>query len=119
MAISRMLLPLLFALSLWAAPDIAFAQKRKKNKPNVIKNLALTVEQKTELDHYFIEGEKFFILKDFGKSKNYFEKVLNMDPTHAAANYKVAQILSDNDKNLGALPYAIKAKVEDKSNKYY
>jgi len=114
-----MLLPLLFTLCLWATSDIAFAQKRKRNKPNVIKNLTFTDEQKAELDHYFIEGEKFFILKDFGKSKSSFEKVLAMDPTQAAANYKVAQILSGNGEHVEALPYAIRAKVEDRSNKYY
>ena len=42
-----------------------------------------------------------------------------MAPTHATANFKVAQILYRNGENVEALPYAIKAKVEDKSNKYY
>lgn len=101
------------------ASSEAIAQKKKKRKQSILSNLALTENQKAELDHYFIEGEKHFILKEYGKAQGYFEKVLDMDPTHAVANYKMAEILVIGNKPTVALPYAIKAKVEDKSNKYY
>lgn len=102
-----------------SACNDAIAQKRKKKKTSILDNLELTEGQKAELDHYFIEGEKHFILKEYGKAQGYFEKVLDMEPTHATANYKMAEIYVKGNKPTLALPYAIKAKTEDKSNKYY
>lgn len=97
------------------------AQKRKrgdKQQQPEVENKKSN-NQEAEIGEFFIEGEKFFLTKNFEKSLEYFDKVLEIDPSHGAANYKKAQILSDLEKNTEALPHAIKAKIKDPKNKYY
>lgn len=77
------------------------------------------VDQEGEIGALFIEAEKLCLIKKFDKSLEFFDKVLEIDPSHGAANYKKAEILSDLEKNSEALPFAIKAKIQDPKNKYY
>ncbi len=100
----------------------SFSQKRKKkNKPrvNIEEVQFLTDEEKAEVDHYFLEGEKYYLLKDFSKAMTAFQKVLDLDPKNAAAHYKVSQIYSENNDMNKALPHAIFAKNYNPKNKYY
>lgn len=96
------------------------AQKRKKAKSQVEPiSKKISSEKRAELEHYFVEAEKFFMLKDYPRAYESFQKVLEIDPSNAAANYKSAQILSENKENRKALQYAIAAKNQDDKNKYY
>ena len=113
----------IFIIILLIANDqISFAQKKsKKEKPqvNIEQVEFLTDEEKAEVDYYFIEGEKYFLLEDFAKAMSAFQKVLDLDSKNAAAHYKVAQIYSDNNDMNHALPHAIFAKNYNQTNKYY
>lgn len=100
----------------------SFAQKKKrKNKSNV--SIApvqfLTEEEQAEVDHYFLEGEKYFLLQDLPKAMSAFQKVLDLDQKNAAAHYKIGQIYSENGDMSKALPHAIFAKNYNPKNKYY
>ncbi|WP_456460365.1 tetratricopeptide repeat protein [Reichenbachiella sp.] len=100
----------------------SFSQKRKKkNKPqvNIEKVQFLTDEEKAEVDLYFLEGEKYFLLQDFSKAMTAFHKVLDLDPKNAATHYKIGQIYSENNDIDKALPHAIFAKNYNPKNKYY
>ncbi len=98
------------------------AQKKKKPKTEndrPIVQVELSDEKKTELEHYFLEGEKYFILKDYQKAFAFFERVLEIDPNNAAANFKTAEIYTENKEFDKALPFAIKAMKVGNMNKYY
>lgn len=115
----RIILILVF---LAASSQATFSQKRKKkNKPQVkIERVQfLTDEEKAEVDHYFLEGEKYFILQDLSKAMSAFQKVLELDQKNAAAHYKIGQIYSENNDMNMALPHAIFAKNFNPKNKYY
>ena len=97
------------------------AQKRKRGdkQQESEAKVAQSDDKEGEVGALFIEAEKYYLTKNFDKSLEYFDKVLEVDPSHGAANYKKAQILSDLEKNAEALPFAIKAKIQDPKNKYY
>mgnify|MGYP002632077841 CR=1 FL=1 len=99
----------------------AEAQKRRRGEKQQEQEtkVAKDDDKEGEVGALFVEAEKFYLIKDFDKSLEYFDKVLEIDPSHGAANYKKAEILSDLEKNSEALPFAIKAKLQDPKNKYY
>lgn len=120
---STILRTILFTILLLACglPSFAQKKKKKKNKPQVnIESLQiLTEEEQVEVDHYFLEGEKFFLQNDKPKAMSYFQKVLEIDKKNAAAHYKIGQIYSENGDMDSALPHAIFAKNFNPKNKYY
>ena len=100
--------------------------QKKKNKNKAIQSqkadqtpTILSEEKTVELEHYFIDGEKHYMLGEMRKAISFFERVLEIDPKNAAANYKMAQILSEERELDKALPFAIIAKNQDPLNKYY
>jgi tetratricopeptide (TPR) repeat protein len=93
------------------------AQRKNRKKEKSVDQIS--EEKRTELDHYFLEGEKYYILKDYGKAITYFERVLEIDESNATANFKIAQIYSDNNEMMDALPFAQNAKELAPNNKYY
>ncbi len=97
------------------------AQKKKNRKSKVepLVTVTLSDEKRTELEHYFLEGEKYFILKDYQKSYTFFERVLEIDPSNAAANYKMAELHIETGEIDKALPYSKRAKLLDGTNKFY
>ncbi|MEO9965275.1 MAG: tetratricopeptide repeat protein [Reichenbachiella sp.] len=100
----------------------SYSQKRKKKDKGQVKIDKvdfLTEEERAEVDHYFLEGEKYFILQDQSKAMSAFKKVLELDSKNAAAHYKIAQIYSENNDMHSALPHAIFAKNYNSKNKYY
>lgn len=100
----------------------SFSQKRKKKtKPQVAIDQVqfLSDEDKVELDRYFLEGEKHFLLQDYSNAMSAFQKVLHLDSKNAAAHYKISQIYSENNELGKALPHAIFAKNYNPKNKYY
>ncbi|MFY0651669.1 MAG: tetratricopeptide repeat protein [Cyclobacteriaceae bacterium] len=97
------------------------AQKRKRGekKETASAKAEKSQEETLEIGSHFIEAEKFFLLQDYDKALENFDKVLDLDPRNAAANFKKAQILKEQGENTEALPYAIRAKQYDPKNKYY
>ncbi|PIB37590.1 hypothetical protein BFP72_15790 [Reichenbachiella sp. 5M10] len=93
-------------------------KNRRNDKSKSSKN-ELSEEKRTELDHYFLEGEKFYILKDYVKSYMFFERALEIDPQNAAAHYKIAEIFNAEGDLAKSLPYATNARNLDPDNKFY
>ncbi len=89
-------------------------QEVSEEAPEVISK-----NDKLEGQYYFIEGEKFFILDDYEKAFEYFMLAHEKDPENPAINYKIAQVLSQNEEYVKALPYALTAKEQGPENKYY
>ncbi|MGL1887307.1 MAG: tetratricopeptide repeat protein [Reichenbachiella sp.] len=118
---SKSLLPFLLVLAFALSVESAYAQKkeRKKKAKSSQSKKELSEEKITELDHYFLEGEKYFILKDYSKSKTYFERVLEINPYHATTHYKMGQIYNLTQQSDQALIYAKRAKELDPDNKFY
>lgn len=113
---------LFISLLLLTLSNTSFSQKKKKKNKgqvNIEKVNFLTEEERAEVDHYFLEGEKYFLLKDQSKAMSAFQKVLDLDSKNAAAHYKIAQIYSENNDLGTALPHAIFAKSYNPENKYY
>lgn len=112
---------ILFLVLLICSNEAFSQKKRKKNKSkvNIEKVQFLTEEEKAEVDHYFLEGEKYFLLQDQSKAMSAFQKVLELDPKNAASHYKIAQIYSERSDMNKALPHAIFAKNFNPKNKYY
>ncbi|MCV9388012.1 tetratricopeptide repeat protein [Reichenbachiella ulvae] len=107
----------LVLMVLMASVNPGQAQRKNRKKEKSVDQIS--EEKRTELDHYFLEGEKYYILKDYGKAITYFERVIEIDESHATANFKIAQIYSENNEMMDALPFAQKAKELAPENKYY
>jgi len=87
-------------------------KKRKSNKP-------LTEEEILQSEFYFIEAEKFFLREEYAKSLDMFNRSLEINDKNAAAYYKIAEIHVQDEKYRDAVPFALKAKELDPSNKYF
>lgn len=70
-------------------------------------------------EYFFTEGEKYFILEDYAKSLESFQKAYDFDSENPAINYKLAQIYSKSDQIDKALLYINKSLEKTKDNKYY
>ncbi|MBU2915895.1 MULTISPECIES: tetratricopeptide repeat protein [Reichenbachiella] len=106
------------ALALFMVTETGYAQKKNRKRDKSAKS-ELSEEKKTELDHYFLEGEKFFILKDYVKAFTFFERVLEIDPDNATANFKIAEVYNAENDIPKAVPYAERAKDLAPENKFY
>ena len=92
----------------------SYGQKRTKKKSKV-----LSEEEIYQSDFYFIEAEKFYLIEDYAKALDMFNRSLEINEKNGAAHYKIAEIYVQDEKYLEALPHAIKAKEIDPDNKYY
>ncbi|MEQ9288428.1 MAG: tetratricopeptide repeat protein [Cyclobacteriaceae bacterium] len=113
-------LALVLIFSFFFSPSIGQKRKKsdkKKQSPKV--EIEKSDEKAAEIDNYFIEAEKYFLLKEYTKASEHFDKVLEIDPHNATANYKKAQIYSEKEENTKALPFAVRAKQINPKNKYY
>lgn len=112
----RGILALLLVISLLAGLNLEAQSRKKKTKEEQTKN-----EQRNLLqaEVIFLEGEKYFMIEDYGKALIFFQKSLELNPQNAACHYKVAQILIIGDEIDKALVYASQALELDNTNKYY
>ncbi len=94
----------------------ADAQKKKTKESTAIQ---LTEEDKIKVESTLAEAEKQLLEDNFGKARELFEVVLELDPTNGAANFKLAELLLKTGKNDEALAFALKAIDTDHTNKYY
>ncbi len=90
--------------------------RKKKAKEEQTKN-----EQRSLLqaEIIFLEGEKYYMIEDYGKALIFFQKSLELNPDNAACHYKIAQILLVGEEADKALIYASKALQMEPANKYY
>ena len=96
--------------------DLQAQSRKKKAKAEQSKNQQRNLLQ---AEIIFLEGEKYYMIEDFGKALIFFQKSLELNPENPACHYKIAQILLIGDEVDKALIYASKALELDPANKYY
>ncbi len=106
------------------AGESSYAQtERKKEKAGAAENAApapaLTSQEKQLCESYFLEGMKFFVLEEYGKALDRFQRAYAIDQENAAVNYKIAesQLLMGSPR--AALPFAKAALELEPKNPYY
>lgn len=71
------------------------------------------------IDGMFVEASTFLIRGDFNSAEVEFQKILAIDPAHAATNYNLAKINLQNRKFSEALEYIRPALTSDPQNIWY
>ncbi len=107
---------LLFCLACLCCAE-GFAQKRKRSDTP-----SLASVKSREAEFYFTEAEKFYILEDYSKALDYYQKVLEINPENATVHYKIADVLSrgkGTDDMLRASLSIEQAIKLDRKNKYF
>ncbi|MGV3540538.1 MAG: tetratricopeptide repeat protein [Rufibacter sp.] len=106
------------------AGENSYAQsERKKEKPAAVDPAeglpSLSAQEQQLSESYFLEGMKFFVLEEYGKALDRFQRAYAISPTNAAINYKLAEtsLLLGNVR--GALPFAKAAIDLEPRNTYY
>lgn len=85
---------LLILLPLLLINAVAFGQRDKKKKGTT--NLMPALQ--AEAERNFAEAEKFYILEDYTKALDYFQRALGYSPQNGAIYYKIAEIFAKGDK---------------------
>ncbi|HMG88617.1 MAG TPA: tetratricopeptide repeat protein [Chryseolinea sp.] len=96
----------------------AFAQRKKKT-PDETQASGIKLR---EAEFYFTEGEKYFILEDYAKALLYYQRTLEISPENATVHYKIAQVLSQSNKQEDLLKASISienALKLERKNKYF
>jgi tetratricopeptide (TPR) repeat protein len=100
----------------WATPSLA--QRKKKDSGDVFAS-GLKLR---EAEFYFTEGEKFFILEDYAKALLYYQRALEITPDNATIHYKIAEVLSRNNRQEDLLKASLSIESAlklEKKNKYF
>ncbi len=112
--LSRFLfLVLVLLLAGWSP---AFAQKGKRQSQRA---QAARQSDLDQAEYYLTEGMKFYILDNYTKAIDYFQKALEAAPENAAASYAIAEAYIKMKRYGDAIPYAEKALQSDATNKHY
>ena len=112
--LSRFLfLVLVLLLAFWSP---VFAQKGKRQSQ---RSQAARQSDMSQAEYYLTEGMKFYILDNYTKAVDYFQKALEADPQNAAASYAIAESYIKMKRYGDAIPYAEKALAADANNKHY
>lgn len=93
------------------------AQKSRKKSKSTLRERTKDVELKAETA--LIEAEKQLILDNHVKAYELFLVALELNPESAAIKYKLAEVLLKSGDTEKALPFALQAKEQDPTNKYY
>lgn len=96
----------------WLAPAAAQKKRRAKDQSHRQSELA-------QAEYYFTEGMKFYLLDNYTKAVDYFQKSLEINSENAGASYAAAQALSKTKNIQEATAYAEKATKLGADNKYY
>lgn len=72
-----------------------------------------------DAEFYFVEGQKYFILEDYGKALPLFEKSRDINPHNATVYYAMSQVYAKGNDVRQALEKALKALKLDDSNPYF
>lgn len=67
----------------------------------------------------FVEGLKFFMLEDYQRAIDLFQKSNTINPRNAAVHFKIAEAYMALGDPKAAQPYAAKALEIDSKNRYY
>ncbi|MCU0444282.1 MAG: tetratricopeptide repeat protein [Microscillaceae bacterium] len=117
-----------FAICLVGLSLASFAQKPKKEKDKAKeknKNTAENVfapsgeQSKSESEYYLVEAMKFYIIDDYEKALEHFQKALVLSSGSAAIHYKLGETYYKLKNYPQAASHAQEALNLDKTNKYY
>lgn len=106
---------LVLVLLLAASPAV-LAQKGKRQSQRAEAGRQSDLSQ---AEYYLTEGMKYYILDNYTKAVDYFQKAVEVDPENAGANYAMAEAYTKMKRYGEAIPYAEKALKFDAANKYY
>jgi tetratricopeptide (TPR) repeat protein len=106
-------IPLLVSM-LVICGNSAFSQKKKKKDAEPLDQADIRAAE-----FYFIEGEKYFILEDYAKAIEAFQKSLDIDPENHVVDYKIAEIMFLSEEFSKAEDAIRSALLKNKDNKYY
>ena len=101
-------------LCVWVLSLPASAQKNRRHKDETHRQSELA-----QAEYYFTEGMKYYLLDNYTKAIDYFQKSLEINPENAGSNYAIAQSMAKTRNFQQAIPYAEKAVKLQESNKYY
>lgn len=102
------------------ASFLSFSQKKKdKVDYTPIDVTDLSAGEKLKAEAIIIDAERELILENYYKALDLFKSALEISPNDAVVNFKIAEILTKNGDNSGALIYATKAAELNSNNKYY
>ncbi len=90
------------------------AQKNRRHKDETHRQSELA-----QAEYYFTEGMKYYLLDNYTKAIDYFQKSLEINPENAGSNYAIAQAMAKTRNFQQSIPYAEKAVKLNGSNKYY
>lgn len=80
---------------------------------------ALSAQEQQLGESYFLDGMKFFVLEEYNKALDRFQRAYAISPANAAVNYKLAETSLLLGSVRGALPFAKAALELDPKNPYY
>ncbi|GAB2527059.1 tetratricopeptide repeat protein [Rufibacter soli] len=105
------------------AGEKSYAQSERKKEKSTVTSAApapaLSPQEQQLSESYFLEGMKFFVLEDYNKALDRFQRAYAISPDNAGVNYKLAETSLLMGSARGALPFA-KAAVElEPKNPYY
>ncbi|QJW88071.1 tetratricopeptide repeat protein [Spirosoma taeanense] len=108
-------------LALWLVTTPVLAQrKRDKAEPATDKpSSGSTTTVRMEEETLFAEGMRYLMTDEPTKAIAQFSKVLQKNPSNAAAQYSTANALLKSGKTAEAIPFAAKAYALDNTNKFY
>ena len=100
---------------------MTFSQKKKKDEDDYtpIDVTELSAGEVLKAESMIIDAQRELMLENYFKSLEIFKSALEITPDDPVINFKIAEILTKNGDNSGALVYATKASELDSSNKYY
>lgn len=100
------------------------AQRRRAAKADTDTTVARhapnsTTVARAEAEMQFTDGMRYLMTDEPSKAIPLFAKIIQKDPTNAAAQYATASALLKSNKAAEATPYAVKAHSLDPTNKFY
>ncbi|WP_192822336.1 tetratricopeptide repeat protein [Rufibacter sp. LB8] len=105
------------------AGENGYAQSERKKERSApaeaAQPLNLSQQEQQLSESYFLEGMKFFMLEEYTKALDRFQRAYAISPNNAAINYKVAETSLLMGSVRGAMPFAKAAVDLEPNNTYY
>lgn len=111
-----------FALVATGAANAQSGKKRGKAQKAEATEVAVPQPSEQELqisETLFLDGVKFFMLEDYDKALQLFQKAYTLTPGNAAINYKLAETYMVLKNPKDATPFAQAAIAKEPKNPYY
>ncbi|WP_460945023.1 tetratricopeptide repeat protein [Spirosoma daeguense] len=109
----------IFGLLLWVGLFPAMAQRQSAKADTALAKAGTTTTVRIEAETQFTEGIRYLMTDEPAKAITQFEKLLQKQPSNAAAHYSLANALVKSGKLNDAVAHAAKAHNLSADNKYY